>query len=401
MVGGNLFANGINYLYHVVMGRIMGPADYGVLASIFSILYLISVVPTSASIAVVKFVSAAKSPKEVCLIHNSIEKFVLKLSLILSLAFLILSPFISKFLNIQQYWSVFLVAPVVFLSLMTVVNQSTSQGLLRFFGNAGPNIISAAVKIAAGLVLVILGWSVFGAMIGVVLGALLAFLYSLFYLRRLIPASNGGKYDLTKIGKYSLPVVVQAFAFTSLFSTDVLLVKHFLSPVEAGLYGALSTLGKIIFFATSPVAATMFPIVSRRNSRNEGYRKIFFLSAGIILSVSLSITIFYWLFPNIAIGVLYGSQYLSVAKELVWMGAFLVFYSLSSLLVNYSLSLNNSRVVLFPLLAAVVQVILINLFHGSILQVIQISLTVMTLTFLGIAVFLGYNHLFDDDHGKK
>ena len=39
---------------------------------------------------------------------------------------------------------------------------------------------------------------------------------------------------------------IQALAFTSFFTTDLILVKHFFPPFEAGIYAALSTLGKII-----------------------------------------------------------------------------------------------------------------------------------------------------------
>ena len=60
MIGGNMAANAINYLYHLVMGRLLGPAGYGVLASLYSLLYLAGIVPTSASISVVKFISSAK-----------------------------------------------------------------------------------------------------------------------------------------------------------------------------------------------------------------------------------------------------------------------------------------------------------------------------------------------------
>lgn len=398
MVGGNLAANGVNYLYHILMGRILGPINYGILASIFSILYLISVIPTSASIAIVKFISSAGSSGEASLIYSSVRKITQKLSWVLALTFLAISPLVAKFLNIDSFWEVALVGPVIFLSLMTVVNQATAQGLLRFFGNVGPNIISAVVKFGLGLPLVFLGWSVFGAMVGVVAGGLLAFLYSIYFLNKYIASNKSGSYNLIKVGKYSLPVVVQAFAFTSLFSTDVLLVKHFLSPFDAGLYGALSTLGKIIFFATSPIAATMFPIVSGRKSRGEKFTKVLLVSFGFTLAISALIVAFYLIFPNVAIGVLYGDLYLVATQWLPWMGFFILFYSLSYFLVNYLLSTGDTKSVIFPIVAAILQVPLIWIFHSNILQVIQICLGLSVALFLGLSGYLGYTSLI---HEKK
>ena len=43
MIGGSMGVNVINYVYHLVMGRLLGTADYGVVASIFSLLYVVSI----------------------------------------------------------------------------------------------------------------------------------------------------------------------------------------------------------------------------------------------------------------------------------------------------------------------------------------------------------------------
>ena len=56
--------NLVNYFYHLVFGRILGPVEYGILASLYSILYIVSIVPQSSSFAIVKFVASAKSLEE-------------------------------------------------------------------------------------------------------------------------------------------------------------------------------------------------------------------------------------------------------------------------------------------------------------------------------------------------
>ena len=100
MVGGNMFVSVINYAYHLIMGRTLGPVNYGILASIYSILYLISVVPSSASISIIKFVSSAKSDVETYSIYRSLSNFVFYLAIILSSIFIFISPSIAKFLHI-------------------------------------------------------------------------------------------------------------------------------------------------------------------------------------------------------------------------------------------------------------------------------------------------------------
>ena len=107
----------------------------------------------------------------------------------------------------------------------------------------------------------------------------------------------------------------------------------------------------------------------------------------------MAIVLFYWLFPNIAIGVLYGKAYLSAKTELVWMGIFILFYTLSYLLVNFSLSLGKVKIIVIPLFFSLIQIPTIWFFHKSILQVIQISLVLSVLLFLMLALYLGYNRL--------
>lgn len=388
-----MVVNVINYAYHLIMGRVLGPVNYGVLASIFSILYLISVIPSSASISIVKFISSAKGDGEIYSIYNSLARFVFILAGITSLVFMILSPFFAKFLRIDNYLVVTMVSFVLFFSLITLVNQATSQGLLKFSGLIIPNLASSIIKLGLGILLVILGWSVFGAIFAVVVGAIISYLYSRWFIKNIFTSKSTKYFDLRPFFKYSIPVLVQAFAFTSLFTTDLILVKHFLPEFDAGIYAALSTLGKIIFFAVAPIVGIMFPIVAGRRSRGESYEKVFWLSFIMTLAISLFVVVFYWLFPNITIGVLYGKEYLSASTELAWMGIFILFYTLSYILVNFSLSLGRIKVVWLPLLAAILQILALWFWHGSLLQVIQISLVLTIVLFFALAAYLGYNRL--------
>lgn len=65
MIAGSMAINVVNYIYHLLMGRILGPVDYGTLASVYSLLYIVTIIPTSASVSIVKFISSAKDKREV------------------------------------------------------------------------------------------------------------------------------------------------------------------------------------------------------------------------------------------------------------------------------------------------------------------------------------------------
>lgn len=399
MVGGNMFANVINYVYQIYFaGRFLGPVGNGQLGSLFALLYIITIVPISASAAVVKFVSSAKNHDEVHLVYNKINRLTWRVALFLSVGFFLISPFISNFLHIPI--SGVLVVPfIMFVSLITLINQATLQGALRFWGSVGPNIVSGAGKLIFGIIFVFLGWYVFGAMVGMLCGVILTYAYSYYLIKKFLKGKKAkGKFDMNKFLKYSFPVLLHSFAFTSLFTVDIILVKHFFPDRIAGEYVALSTLGKIIYFAASPVASVMFPMVAGRHSKGEKYFNLLMVSLVITLLMSLGAVSFYFVIPNIIVGLSYGAKYIEIVKYLPWMGLFISFYTVSYFMMNFFLSIDEVKIVILPLIFAILQIILIVLYHGSLLTVIQISLLLMLLLFALLFSYLVYNRL---NYAKK
>lgn len=393
MIGGSMAINVLSYAYHLIVGRLLGPEQYGVLASVFSVFYIVSVVPLSSSISIVKFIASAKNKKEVAMTYKGINNFVLKFSIVLSAVVLVAAWPISQFLRITDVTSILLLSPILFFALMTLVNQSTSQGMLQFMGVVGPNFVSNFLKLVLGIVLIILGLSVPGAMLGILVGSIAAYLLSLFLINKKITNFPGkSKFNLTPFLKFSLPALLQALAFTSLFTADVILVKHFLSEFNAGLYASLSTSGKIIYFAVTPISAVMFPIVSKNQSTGKSHGRVFLFSLLGTIILAAGVDIIYYFFPELAISILFGSKYAGAAHSLILMGLFMTFYALDFFLVNYFLAVGKVKVVILPILAAILQVVLIFFFwHGSIFEVLLISILLMLILFAALAIILGYD----------
>ena len=390
MVGGSLLVNVINYGYHLVMGRVMGPTDYGVLASIYSVLYMVSVVPISTSVSIVKFISSAESMEEKRVVYRELRKLIWRIAVIASVFMIIITPVLAKFLHIDDIFSVLLVAPILFMSLVTLVNQSAMQGLLKFMGMVGPNFVSAVIKFLVGFLLVMMGYSVGGAVMGVLVAVFLAYLLSERLAQDLKKnVKSAVRFELDKFIKFSIPVLVQALAFTSFFTIDVILVKHYFSSFDTGLYAALSTLGKIIYFAAQPVASVMFPVISGKKARGESFRHTFYMAFVLTFVISLGVVLIYYLFADLAIGILYGKHYLAVKAELVWMGVFVSLLTLNYLVVNFLLSIGRVKVVILPFVASLAQFVGIVVWHKSILGVIQVSIVTSISLMIFLFLYLG------------
>jgi O-antigen/teichoic acid export membrane protein len=168
---------------------------------------------------------------------------------------------------------------------------------------------------------------------------------------------------------------------------DVILVKHFFNPYTAGLYAALSTLGKIIFFAFGAVSAAMFPIVVDLHEREQEHKNVLRNSLAIVSVGGAVILFLYFFLPKLVIRLLFGSAYLSVASLLGFFGVFTFLLSLASIFVYYFLSINKINFVFLLVLASLAEIIGIYLFHSSLLQVVLVLNVVTSLLLISLVLF--------------
>ncbi|MGB9707021.1 MAG: oligosaccharide flippase family protein [Microgenomates group bacterium] len=388
---GTMIANFGNYLYHLLMGRMLGPKDYGVLTSLISLAYLLSIISTTFLTTVVKFVTKYKVKGQFSKIFNlfwGLQKIFSVLGLFLFAAFFILKEKIATFLQLENSFPIVVLGGWMGLSLLSFVNDGTLRGFLKFNFLAFNSVFATILKLTIAIFLVMVGFGVSGALAAIFLGSLLPYFLSFYPLRFLWQYKDGETIEWRQFFGFSFPVLLATLGLTSLYSSDVILVKHFFSPLEAGLYSATSVLGRIVFFASGVVPAVMFPLVSERFENGRKYRHFLTQSLFIVGGESLLITTIYFLFPSPMIKILYGEGYLAALPYLGIFAVFISFYSLSSLLVNFFLSVGETKVAVFCLLAALLQIILIFAFHSSLLQIIKISLVISVLLFVSLVIFL-------------
>lgn len=390
VIVGTISINAINYLYHLMLGRLLGPSGYGELVALISLIGLLSIFPSPLNLVVIKYVSSNKDKEQVNNLIRWLRVRVFQFSLLFFILIILASPFLSSFLHISNITYLLLIALSFLFSLPAVLNRAILQGFLMFKQMIYSILIENIGKFLISIVLVYLGFYLLGAMLALVISAALGCYLSFIYLR----VNNKVKITrpplIKKMILFAVPVMIQSFSTTSIFTSDLILVKHFFSSHEAGIYASLSTLGKIIFFGASPIATVMFPLISQKAARGENYKDIFKYSFIITLILSLVILTIYWTLPELAIILLYGKAYLEASYMLVWFGIFITLFTLSSLLVNYGLSIGKNRVVLFPLIASLLQVLLIYLFHESLMMVILISIFVTALLLAFLLIYSIY-----------
>lgn len=388
MVIGLNGANALNYAYHILMVKFLDdPTHYGELVALISLIGLLGIIPGSLNLVVIKYISSAKNDNEVKMLTEWFKDKILKISLAFFILIIALSPLITSFLHINKVWYVFLIGTSFLFSLPALLNRSILQGLLKFKEMIFSILIETGLKLILGVILVYLGFSVGGAMVGLIVALIIGWYISQIYVKKYMGNGNTLVPNIKSMALFALPVGIQSFAITSLYSSDIILVKHFFTSHEAGLYAALSTLGKIIFFGAGPISAVMFPLVSKKSSRGENYKKVFAYSFGAASLFAAFMLLIYWFFPGFIMTTLSKSSYFEAKDLLFWYGLFITLFTLSSILISYNLSLGKARVALLPLVAAFAQIILIWFYHQTLIMVITISILVTALLLFALLVY--------------
>ena len=390
---GGLVANFGNYLFHFFMGRFLGPEKYAVLASLTSLLYLGSVPSSAITLTSAKFSSSLKAKGEL----DRVKFFLLKSSqffFFIGLGIFLLFTFgqreFAQFLNIENP-SFFVYLGGIFLFMFLVaVNNGVLQGFQKFSFISLNSILGSVVKLAVGLILVWKGFGVQGALLGFLLSGLFPYFFSFYPLRFLFSLEKEEikeKELLRKIIAFALPAFLATLGLTLFFTMDVVLVKHFFSEYQSGLYSVASLVAKVILFASSPIISVMFPLVSEKHTKNENFTRLFFHAFCLILLVSGTLMGFYLLFPKLVLLVFFGHKFLEAAPLLRRFSVFIFLYTLASAFVSFFLSTHQTKVVLFPLGGSLLQMVLIWFYHPSLLGVINVSILASFLLLLSLLFF--------------
>lgn len=382
-----------NFLFHFLMPRFLPLDSYGILESSIAFLYILYVPVLTVGLVVVKFVSEYKARND----YNSISSLyyflrekTLLYGIILVLVLSGSSPLIVKFFHFSNNLVVILLVINFFVGLLAVLGRSILQGLSSFFMFTISNSLEALGKVFLGLLFVGLGFQAEGALFAVAVAVFVGYLFSHHSIRR-IHFQDRKKIDTKRVIKFFIPVFISTLSLTSLYTSDVLLVRHYFSGTESGYYAALSLLGKIVFFAVSPITLVLFPLVSEHFTKGSGYLHFLYISIFFTLLGAGIITTLYFLIPEIVVEILFTRKYLVISNLAVDMGIFSSLYSLCTLLTNYFLSIQRIHVIFFTIFGSAAQILLISFFHSSLQQVIQISIFSASCTLFLLVLYFIYH----------
>jgi len=379
----NLF----NLLFWLYMVRALNPVDYGILNSLMGLIIIVSLPASVIQTTLTRYIAEYQSKGDLSKIRTLIIVFLKRLFF---LVFIILSLFylfqgrMSSYLRLPDSRLLSLMGIIVFFTFLSPLTISGLQGLQRF-GHLAINVISSGlIKLILGIILVILGFRVLGVLGGFLISAIFGFTLSIFQIPKVIWQKTNpiAKVDLREIYKYLFPVGLTSLSFTTLTNMDIILVKHYFSPLEVGYYSVAGIIGKIILFLPGAVSLALFPKVSSLGILNKSslnlLKKSLFL-IGSLLSIGILICLF---FPKFLLKIL-TSKTDPILFPLARLFAISFgLFSLVNVLLNFHLALKKFKFILYALLFCILQIILISLFHQTLNNVLYILIFISFILFI-------------------
>lgn len=394
--GGSMMIAFLNYLYHPVLSRLMSIEDFGEVQALISLSMQLIIMLSVFGIIAVNIVSNGETNKERLAVLKKVERTALYLGLAIFSLILVFRNQFQVLLNFQSFYPFISLAIILLISVPLTFKNAYLQGTHDFKAVSVSGILSSLGKLVFGVGLVYFGLRSFGAITGLVVAQIVSLGYATYKTKGLLnlqPITLNSKASnlLKKELKYGFLVFVVFLSVTILFTSDVVLVKHWFPAKEAGLYSGIASIARIIFFVTGSVSVVMLPSIKIDVDKGKNYR-LFFRSLLIVLVIGGSTLGLFYLAPQLVIRVLIGEKYISYAGLLPLLSFQLFLVSIINLFFYYYLALRKYLVSLVALVGVLSAFAFSYFNHNSIEAIIRNFIYSSTLALILIMAWFCYNY---------
>ncbi|MDY6864652.1 MAG: flippase [Halobacteriota archaeon] len=355
----------LNYVFNVGAGWLLSPEDFGVLGVSLSFLMILQLFTSSGfPQTTMKFLAEDRSDKTRILKTSLFGN--LFLGVISGLIFYML--FRSGFIELGEKYDpiILIITLTVIITSVAFVIQFTLQGLFKFNESAYVAIVGTVTKLVFGIGLIIVGFGVFGAMVGMLISSVCILVISLFYTSDLKFWKEPGWSDFS-IFKFAAPMFIGTFSLALLMQIDILGVKFLVTEASsdemAGYYQSALVLARTPTWIMGAVMGAIFPFISNNSTKNREDAKVYInKSVRYAFIFVIPISLVFFLIPEASIYLLFPENYLPAAPALAIISIGMALYVLITIFLNSFQALGEPNIPSFFLsLSVIIQILLLIL----------------------------------------
>jgi O-antigen/teichoic acid export membrane protein len=369
---GTLAAGLLGFAFQIVISHRVQPSQFGAIFVVMTLLTLVGLPASALTLMMAREASrdraSGRHATSAAMLHDG-NRILLLGGLVIAAGALVASPLLSRFfavpLDLLVAGSVGL--PFV-LALPLLIGDL--QGEQRFLAFSAIAFGLAAFKLVFAITLGI----VFGA-VGIVLGVSLAsaigYAVAHLLLRRKLAVKARSPWQRPAIAYLGI-LLPSTIALAVLLSSDVLLVKHFFAPGPAGDYAAVVALSRALYYAAAGVAIVLFPKIVFRESQGASGSSLVWLSVGVVISGGAVGLIVLTAASTFFLTTFAGKAYLGGAAYLPWYATAMTLLGAAAVLIATHQTGGRREFLAVLIPVAALEPIAILLFHGSLMQVVQV-----------------------------
>ncbi|SNR69748.1 Membrane protein involved in the export of O-antigen and teichoic acid [Maribacter sedimenticola] len=387
-MGSAILVNGGNYLYNLLLGRILGPEAFADAALLVTLLLVLSFVGMTFQLTTTKF-AVLFSGNTWTVFKSTMYRYALMFGVCTGAVIYLFSEQLQVLFQTENHGMFKIFALSVPLYFFMSVNRGRFQGKHHFGKLAATYQTEMWSRLILTFLLLLL--LPLESSLLIAMGIALSFIFGLF------PSDikNIQVFAKERLSSAHLKEVwifiglTAGYELTQIIinNSDILLVKHYFNDTDAGLYSSLALIGRVVYFVAWMFVMLLMPTVIQKQKDGEPTAPILFKYVFFISALSSTIVLACYWFPELIISLMFGDAYISIA-HLLWQYALATsLFAISNIFAYYFLSLNQYAPVILSGILGLSQVVLVTLYHDTLETVVQVQIIAMVILLIAQVIF--------------
>ena len=379
-----------NYLYNLIIGRMLGPVGFADASLLVTMLLVLSFLAMTFQLTAAKFTAEMDEAKSHSLL-KSMNRFGLIIGMVIMLGVSTFARSLQQFFQSETMWMYVIFAMSVPLYFLMSIGRGYVQGSRSFTKLSMSYQLEMLIRLCGTVALLRLLNVEPG--ISISLGILASIALGSLPIRKRTNDRAMESFSLTKtLWVFAAYTLMYELSQVLINNTDILLVKHYFSAEEAGLYAALAMIGRVVFFIAWMFAMILLPHVIAAEKAGKDSRTLLWKYVSYTSVLGAIITGASYLIPEVIVHILFGSAYTEIAP-LLWLYALATsLFAVANMFAYYFLSRSMYRPIYLTFIVGLLQVIGLIAFHASLYQVVILQVVLMAiLLMVQVAHYIHYS----------
>jgi len=392
-----MFVAGVlGYLFQLLVTRKLTVAEYGELQSLIGLLGLLSISAVMLGNFIGRYTAVIGVAHDAAATRGFLSWLNRRCVIIVPIgftAYLALMPLVARYLHLPSVVGLACIGVVAVFTIFSIGYTNILTGWGNFTSTNTSLVVGACLKLAAGIVIVMLSATANAAALAIIIGAVGSWFVLRMSARRTI--GSGPTTDWRTVyfagldlRKTVLPIFFFSFTSGLVGSVGILLVKNLTSATTAGYYGVLTLFGSVFVMVSSAIAQVTRRAVCAAEYREAGSgRRPLGMAYLLIIAMSVIGIVAYATLPQLIINAVVGAKYVAVAPDLWLFGVSASVMSLLFLEVTLAYARNDLWISAMLAMTVVLIGLTTYVFHATIRAIVLDSILSLSVGYVGAFIF--------------